>query len=148
MVGILSATDEKTRIHNTGWNYSILYLMLASISLFYFSRDWLKLIRTSTSSVPSFQAFMKIYVSEQGKPHFKGGNIFPMAHSVFCLMPKPEICSFLWNEKLLEILFIRSVFFQFSRLEKYSLLEHRRKRKTSGMQKETKKTPSSPKVCK
>ncbi len=35
-------------------------------------------------------------------------------------------------------------FFQFSRLEKYSLLEHRRMRKLSGMRKETKRTPLPP----
>jgi hypothetical protein len=33
---------------------------------------------------------MKIYVSEQGKPHFHGGNIFPRVQSVFCLTPRPE----------------------------------------------------------
>jgi hypothetical protein len=31
--------------------------------------------------------------------------------------------------------------FQVSRVEKYSLLEHRKTRKTSGIQRETKRTP-------
>jgi hypothetical protein len=35
-------------------------------------------------------------------------------------------------------------FFQFSRVEKYSLLGSRKTRKTSGMWKETKRTPSPP----
>jgi hypothetical protein len=56
---------------------------------------------------------MKIYVSDQGKPYFHGGNIFPIAHKVFCVMPGLKLCSPLRKEKLPEILFIPSVFSSF-----------------------------------
>jgi hypothetical protein len=80
---------------------------------------------------------MQIYVYEQGRPDFHDRNIFPRLHSVYCLMPRPEMCSLLGSEKLLEILFIQpECFFQFSRLENYSRLAHGRARKTSGIDRE------------
>ena len=57
-----------------------------------------------------FSSFHKNLRFWAGKTPFPWREYFSHGPQCVCLMSGPELCSLLWNEKLPEILFIRSVF--------------------------------------
>ena len=87
---------------------------------------------------------MKIYVSVEGKPHFHVGNIFSHCPQSVLYNAWTEIMFPSVKRKTAGDIIYPQCFFKFSRVKKYSLLGSRKTRKTSGMWKETKRTPSPP----